>query len=185
MTVALALLLRPAATDLRLAVAGLLLSYATLVKLTNGLAAGLAVLLVGGFLGIRRALPFAAGALVFVPVAAAYWPLGYVHEEDGKNLLPVDPFSLGYVGRSWTESILFSPRTLIVLLPLAVVGALVLRRGYPLWLLLAFVLPNAAFYSFYAHTPIHPRFLYASLPPLFVLLAIGLVAAVERARPVR
>ncbi len=74
-TVALALLLSPGATDLRLAVAGVALSLATVVKLSNGLlaAAVLALLL----LSRRRAWAFAAGAVSLAPVAIAYWPLGY------------------------------------------------------------------------------------------------------------
>lgn len=180
--VALALLLRPRATDLTLVLAGLALSYATLVKLSNALLTGLAILIVLRFRGARPALPLALGALVLVPVAAAYWPLGYVSEENGHNLLPPDPFSLGYAGRSWTESLLFSPRTLLVLLPLALIGVFAVRRREALTLLLAATLVNPAFYSFYAHTPLHPRFLFASLPPFFVLWAAGAEAVVRRAR---
>jgi hypothetical protein len=36
---------------------------------------------------------------------------------------------------------------------------------------LSFLLLNPVFYSFYANTAQHPRFLYASLPELFVLWA--------------
>ncbi len=178
--VALALLLRPRSSDLTLALAGLALSYASLVKISNALLAALAVLVVLRFRGVRPALPLALGALVLLPVALAYWPLGYVSEENGRNLLPPDPFSLSYAGRSWTESLLFSPRTLIVLLPLAIVGALAVRRREALTLLLAATLVNAAFYSFYAHTSLHPRFLFASLPPFFVLWAAGAVAVARR-----
>ena len=39
--------------------------------------------------------------------------------------------------------------------------------------MLAFLLVNPVFYSFYANTAQHPRFLYASLPELFVLWAAG------------
>lgn len=173
-TVALALLLRPGRGDLALAAAGIALSYAALVKLSNGVTAAAAIVLVAGFLGVRRTLPLAAGALVFVPVLAAYWPLGYQNESGGR--LPSDPFGTGYLGRSWADSLLFSPRTLLILLPLALLGAVVLPRGYALALLLAFVLANAVFYSFYESTPQHPRFLYASLPPFFVLWAAGLLS---------
>lgn len=179
---ALALLLRPARTDVHLALAGVLLSFATLVKVTNGFAGVLAVVLVAACLGLRRALPLAAGGLSFAPALIAYWPLGYVHEEDGKNLLPPDPFSPDYVVRSWSDSLLFGPRTLAVLLPLAIVGVLVLRRGLALWLLLAFTLVNPLVYSFYAPTYVHPRFLAAGLPAFFVLWAAGLIAVADRLR---
>jgi len=182
-TVALALVLRPGRTDVQLALAGVLLSYATFVKLTNGLALALAVVLVAGFLGLRRALPLVAGSLSFVPALAAYWPIGYVQGEDGPNLLPQEPFAVDYAVRSWTDSLLFSPRTLMILLPFAIVGVAVMRRGFALWLLLAFTLANAALYSFYQPTYLHPRFLFASLPAFFVLLARGGLAVVERAQP--
>lgn len=183
--VALALLLRPGRSDLQLALAGVLLSSATVVKLTNGVAAALAVALVAGFLGLRRALPLAVGGLAFVPPLVAYWPIGYVQGEGGANLLPPDPFSLDYVARSWSDSLLFSPRTLVVLLPLAVVGALVLRRGFALALLVAFTLVNPVLYSFYEPTHVHPRFLFVSLPSFFVLWASGLVTAADRGRRLR
>ena len=43
-------------------------------------------------------------------------------------------------------------------------------RPWQLALVAAFLLVNPVFYSFYANTPQHPRFLYASLPELFVLV---------------
>ena len=181
--VVLALLLRPERTDLQLALAGVLLSFATLVKLTNGLAVVLAVVLVAGFLGVRRTVPLAVGAASFVPALVAYWPIGYVQGEDGPNLLPQDPFSVDYLVRSWSESLLFSPRTLAILLPLAIVGVIVSRRGFALCLLLAFTLANAVVYSFYQPTYLHPRFLFASLPAFFVLFALGSLAVADRARP--
>jgi hypothetical protein len=41
---------------------------------------------------------------------------------------------------------------------------------------------NATFYSFYANTANHPRFLYASLPELFVLWAGGIGVLAGRFR---
>jgi hypothetical protein len=49
-----------------------------------------------------------------------------------------------------------------------------LLRPWQLVLVLAFLLINPIFYSFYANTAQHPRFLYASLPELFVLWAAAL-----------
>lgn len=153
--VALALLLRPDRTDLQLVPASVLLSYGTLVKLTNGIVAALAV----------------AGGLAFLPPLLAYWPIGYIQGEGGPN-----------VTRSWDQSLLFTPRTLVVLLPAAVVGAVVLHRDFALALLPAFTLVNPVVYSFYAPTYVHPRFLFASLPSFFVLWAAGLVRVASAAR---
>ena len=57
-----------------------------------------------------------------------------------------------------------------------------MRRPWALALVLAFLLLNPVFYSFYANTALHPRFLYASLPELFVLWAagIGVLASLRR-----
>ena len=70
-------------------------------------------------------------------------------------------------------------------MPLAIVGVFGVRRPWALALVIAFLLLNAVFYSLYANTALHPRFLYASLPELFVLWAAGvavIVAAGARGR---
>jgi hypothetical protein len=129
---------------------------------------------------LRRVLPYLAGAVSLVLPLAADWPLGYPPLYDNPKSFPEHPFALGHVVPSWTDSLIFDPRTLAILAVLAVAGALAVRRPWPLALLLAWTLVNPVFYSFYANTPQHPRFLYASLPSLFVLIA-GLAAL--RARP--
>jgi hypothetical protein len=180
-TVALALLLAPRPAPTTLALAGVTLSLATTVKLTNAIAAALALALVAAHLGRGRALPYFAGLLSFVPVVVAYWPKSYypgLFDDPGSRQL----FSLDYMLRNWSESLLFGPRTLLVLVPLAVVGVVVLRRWWPRSLLAAWVLSNAVFYSFYSFTPQHPRFLFASLPAAFVLGSLGAATLVALAR---
>lgn len=171
--VAIALLLSPQLGALRLALAGALLGYATVVKVSNGLFAAVAVALVAGRLGPRRALPLAAAGASFAPLVAVYWPKGY------PAIPNVPGFSLGQAGRSWADSLLFDPRTLLILLPLAVLGALALRP-WTSSLLVAAVATNAVFYTFYEHTSLHPRFLYAALPALFVLEAAGAWLAIRK-----
>ena len=172
-TVALALLLAPHRGDGRMAMAGALLSFAVAVKLSNVflLAVGLAVLL--GRDGLRRALPAAAGALALAPIAIAYWPKGYPTLWDDPNSVSPHPFSVDYVFRSWTDSLVFHPRTLLVLLPLLVLGLFTLRSRWTLALFTGWILTTAAFYSLYDVTRFHPRFLYAVLPVVFVLEAAG------------
>jgi hypothetical protein len=169
----LALVLAPRLTSMRLALAGVLLSAATCVKLSNALLAALGLAVVVWRLGARRALPYLAGALSFAPVVLVYWPLSYPKLFGNRRSWPQDPFDPGHVVTAWTHSSLFTPHTLAILVPLALVGAFGLRRPYALVLVLAWLLVNPVFYSFYANTPKHPRFLYASLPALFVLWAAG------------
>ncbi|MDQ5821637.1 MAG: hypothetical protein M3540_09365 [Actinomycetota bacterium] len=180
LTAALALLLSPRATPVRSAVTGIALSFATVVKLTDGLlvALGLAVVLL-----VRRPVaPYLAGAVSFLPLIAVYWPLGYASLFDNPNSWPRDPFSGSYVLSSWTDSLLFTPRLLVLLVPLAALGALLLRAGRASGILVAWALAPAVFYSFYRVTWEHPRFIFASLPPLFVLWAAGALGVVDWAR---
>ena len=166
-----ALVLSPSLTPMRLALGGCALSVATCVKVSNGLlaVAALAIVYLRGRL--RDGLPYLAGALSFAPVVGAYWPLSYPKLYGNPQSWPRDPFDPVHVVSSWTHSSLFTPHTLAILVPLAVVGVFAVRRPWALALVLAFLLINPVFYSFYANTAQHPRFLYASLPELFVLWA--------------
>jgi hypothetical protein len=179
MTVALALLLRPRAGDGSFAAAGLLLGFATVTRLSNGLVAALAVSAVALCRGRRPAAFVAAGGLAFAPVVAAYWPKGYAAQFGNPESWPRHPFSLHWVARSWSDSLLFTPRALIVLVPLALLGAAALGARYALALVAAWILANAVFYSFYRVTWEHPRFLFVALPPLFILWARGAAALFE------
>jgi hypothetical protein len=175
-----AVVLSPRLTALRLALAGCALSVATSVKLSNALlaAAALAVVFLRG--RTRDALPYLAGALAFAPVVAAYWPLSYPKLVNDPQAWPRDPFDFAHVVSSWTHSSIFTPHTLAIIVPLAAIGVAGLLRPWQLALVLAFLLLNPVFYSFYANTAQHPRFLYASLPELFVLWAAGLAVLAER-----
>jgi hypothetical protein len=167
-----ALLLAPQLTPLRASLAGCALSLATLTKLSNGLLAAAALVVV--FLRRQPWPQYLAGALSLAPLVAVYWPLSYPKLFDNPQSWPRDPFDPAHVVTTWTHSSIFFPRTLLIVTPLAVLGAFAVKRPWPLALVLAFLLINPVFYSFYANTAKHPRFLYASLPFLFVLWAAGL-----------
>jgi hypothetical protein len=181
-----ALLLSPRLTAMRLSLAGCALGVATGVKVSNALLAAAALVVVFLRGGRREAAPYLAGGLAFVPVVAVYWPLSYPKLYDNRQSWPRDPFDPAHVVSSWTHSSIFTPHTLAIVVPLALVGTLGVRRPWPLALVLAFLLLNPVFYSFYANTANHPRFLYASLPELFVLWAAGvavLASLVPQLRP--
>lgn len=178
-----ALLLSPRLTELRLATSGVLLGLATAVKLSNGLLAAVLFVLVAHRLGTRGALPYLAGLLAFAPLVAIYGPKGYSAQFDSPG--ERHPFSADYVVRSWTDSLLFSPRTLLVLVPFSIVGAIALRAWWPRAVLVVWALVNPIFYSFHRATPEHPRYLFASLPAVFVLWVAGLAAAAAVVHVVR
>jgi hypothetical protein len=172
-TCAAALLLSPRMTPMRVSLAGCALSFATAVKVSNAVTAG--VVLVILFLRYRRgALPYLAGTLAFAPVVLVYWPLSYPKLYGNAKSWPHDAFDASHVVSSWTHSSIFTPHTLAIIVPLAVIGAFGLARPWTLAIVLAFLLVNPVFYSFFANTADHPRFLYASLPELFLLWAAGL-----------
>jgi hypothetical protein len=175
-----ALLLSPRLTPMRLSLAGCALSVATATKISNALLAAAALVVV--FLRGRKGdtLPFLAGLLAFAPVVLVYWPMSYPKLFHNKNSWPADPFDPAHVVSSWTHSSIFTPHTLAIIVPLAVVGIWGVRRPWALALVLAFLLLNPVFYSFYAVTAQHPRFLYASLPELFVLSAAGIAVLAAR-----
>lgn len=181
-TVALALLLAPRLASTHVAVAGVALSLATAVKLSNALLAGAALALVGYRLGARRALPYVTGALAFAPLVLVYWPKGYDTLREDPDYWPAHPFSADYLLSTWTDSLVFRPRVLILLVPLAALGAFVLGRWWPRFVLGAWIVSTAAFYSFYSFTWQHPRFLFATLPALFVLWAAGAARVLAPAR---
>jgi len=180
-TAAAALLLSPRLTPMRLALAGCALSLATSVKVSNALIAGL-VLVIVAVRHRRAALPYLAGALAFAPVVLVYWPKSYPKLYHNANSWPHDAFDVHHVVSSWTHSSIFTPHTLAIVVPLAVIGAFGVRRPWTLALVLAFLLVNPVFYSFFANTAEHPRFLYAGLPELFTLWAAGLAVLGARAR---
>jgi len=166
-----ALVLSPRLTSMRLSLAGCAFSAATLVKLSNALLAATALVVVFLRGRWREALPYLAGALALAPLVLVYWPISYPKLFNNPQSWPRDPFNPAHVVSSWTHSSIFTPHTLAIVAPLAIVGAFAIRRPWALALVLSFLLLNPVFYSFYANTAQHPRFLYASLPELFVLWA--------------
>lgn len=156
--------------------AGTLLGFATAVKLSNALLLALVVVVLAaaGGSGVRRAGIAALAGAAWLPLVAAYWPKGYVGMFGGRIAAEERPFSLDNVGKSWGESLLFTPRLLVLLVPLLLVG-LICSNGRARALLGGTVLVTVAFYSPYGAFAQHPRFLYAALPAACVLIAVALL----------
>jgi hypothetical protein len=177
---AVVILLAPSLEPVMLTAAGILLSFSVAVRLSNAVVAALALAVVVYRAGPRRSLPFAAGLATFVPVVAAWWSRGYAALFDSP-VWPRHPFSLSHVVPAWTDSLLFTPRALAILVPLAAVGVIAIRTAWARMLVAGVIVVTAAFYSFYANTPLHPRFLYVAFPELFTLWAAGAVLVVTAA----
>ena len=112
---------------------------------SNGLFAAAAVGLLALRLGPTRTVPAAAAGVAWIPLVAVYWPKGYPKIEN------VPGFSLAQADRSWIDSLIFDPRTLLVLLPLALLGLAAVCR-WSAGLLGAVIATNVALYTFYEHT---------------------------------
>lgn len=176
------LLLRPATGPVGRAAAGLAIGFATVTKLTNGVLGLVLAILVAWRQGVRAATPYAAGALVSVPLLIAYWPKGYVGMFDGATAAVARPWSIAYVDDAWRDSLVFTPRLLLILAPLLVVGCFVVSDRRVLAVVSAPIVVGAVTYSFYYGTDLHPRFLYSAMPFVFVLEAAGALAVVGAAR---
>ena len=181
-TVASALLVRSESGRTGHVGAGALLGFAAVVKLTNGLLAVALLPLVWWRRGLRTAAVTAGGGVLFAPVVAAYWDKGYKEIYGGSISASDRPWALDYASANWQDSLLFTPTMLLVLAPLAIVGAVALRDRWILVMLAAVIAVTALTYTVYYVTALHPRFLFVALPALFVLEARGAVALVEAVR---
>jgi hypothetical protein len=176
-TVALALVVGRRSTARHDAIAGTLLGAATLVRLSNVLLVGCVVASLLVWRGRRTAATAAAAAAAWAPAVIAYWPKGYPKLKP--PVFPAHPFALSYASNAWTESMLWRPALLAVVVPIALVGAF---RVAPLAraTLVAAIFVTAAFYIFYELTPIHPRFLFVVVPALMTLWAAGAATIADR-----
>jgi hypothetical protein len=171
---ALVLVLDRRPTDTALAVAGVLLSLASVVRLSNAVIAAVVLVVTAARLGVRRTIVLLVALGAFLPVALAYWSKGYTSLPAAHGGLPPKPFALHYVRIAWTDSLLWRPPVLLLLLPLAAIGTLGVSGVWRRWLLWLVVAGTAAFYSVYSVTDIHPRFLYVVFPLVLVLWCSGI-----------
>jgi hypothetical protein len=163
--------LRSRGSPLALAGAGSLLSFATVVKLSNGSILLVVLVAIGLQVGLRATVPFVLAAAVWVPVLVAYWPLGYVGIYHGWDAASTRLWGVDYVADAWLRSTLLTPLVLVLIVPAALVGFIVIRDAYARALIGGTIAATVLPYSFYEYTAMHPRFLYVALPFVFVLEA--------------
>jgi hypothetical protein len=176
----LTLVLRPGSSTLDVTVAGALLGYAVAVRLSDVFVLGCVVVALAAWGRVRDAAWMCGAAAAFAPLVLAYWPKGYAELEP--PTFPAHPFSISYVPDAWTDTLLWRPTVLLVLIPLALVG--IRRASRPAAILLwSCVAVTAVFFSLYRVTAIHPRFFFVVLPIVLLFWAAGAAevgAAVRR-----
>jgi hypothetical protein len=175
--VALICILRRPASDLAFVLAGLSLGFATVVKYTNGGISIVLVLVLVAFGQRRAALLVAASGLVFAPVVLAFWGKGYGTYYGGGVSTNPHPFGLNYITPAWTDSSLFTPTLLCLLVIPALLGLVLLPSAFARAVVTAPIVATVVTYSVYDATPIHPRFLFVALPMVLTLDATAVVGA--------
>ena len=162
--------------------AGIAFGYATAVRPTNIVFAVAAAILFGSERDWRSAWRLVVGGVTVMPIVLAFLPkkrgydLELVRDESGAPL-----WSNDYLVSTFSESSVWQPLLLVLLLPLVAVGMMAVRSRGVAFLLLGGALANAAIYAFFRATPEHPRYLYAGLPALLVLWAAGMAWLAGRA----
>ena len=169
-----------------LVTAGIVLGYSIAVRPTNIVFAAAALVLLAwerDWLGARR---FVVGGLTVLPIVVAFLPkkrgydLELARDETG---LPL--WSNDYLVSTFTDSSVWQPELLLLLLPFVVVGVVASRSRPAALMLLGGALANAVIYMFFRATWEHPRYLHAGLPALLVLWTAGVAYAADYARRAR
>jgi hypothetical protein len=171
--VGLVLVLERANGNVGAALGGGLLGLSVLVRLTNVLIAAAVVVALLLWRERQRAIAVAVTGLASAPAVALYYPKGYPMLKP--PVFPKHPFRFSYASAAWNQSLMWHPAVLLAIVPIALVGALRVRRRVSALLCLSVAL-TAGFYTFYKLTPIHPRFLFVVLPMVAILWVAGVGA---------
>ena len=166
-----------------LVTAGIVFGYATGVRPTNIVFAAAAAILFASERDWRSVGRLVVGGVAVLPIMLAFLPkkrgydLELARDETG---LPL--WSNDYLITTFTDSTVYRPLLLVLLLPFVAVGVLAVRSRPVALMLLGGVLANAAVYSFFRATWEHPRYLQAGLPALLVLWSAGAAWVADHAR---
>jgi hypothetical protein len=169
------------------ALAGSLVGFAAAVRISNVTIAALLALALALYATRRELGVFLAASAGGGAIVVSFWSLGYATFSGGKSeQAPNGLFSWHYLARSWRDSAVFDWKMLLLLVPLAALGAYALRRRrLEALVLVGTVVLTALFYSAYYITALHPRFLFVALPALFALIAVGASTLSRRGARVR
>ena len=169
-----------------LVTAGIVLGYAIAVRPTNLVFAAAAMALLAwdrDWRGVRR---FVVGGLTVLPIVVSFLPKKRGYDlELARDQTGLPLWSNDYLFSSFTDSSLWRPGLLLLLLPFVAVGVVASRSRPVALMLLAGALANAVIYAFFRATWEHPRYLHAGLPALLVLWTAGVAHAADYARRAR
>lgn len=169
-----------------LVTAGIVLGYATSVRPTNVVFAAAVAVLLASERDWRGAGRFVVGGAAVLPIVLAFLPKKRGYELELTRDASGPLWSNDYVLSTFTDSSVWRPLLLVLLLPLVVLGTIAARSRPAALMLLGGALGNAALYSFFRATWEHPRYLQAGLPGLLVLWSAGaawLAGRAARSRP--
>ena len=166
-----------------LVTAGIVLGYATAVRPTNIVFAAAAAILFASERDWRSVGRFVVGGVAVLPIMLAFLPKKRGYDlELARDQTGLPLWSNDYLITTFTDSTVWRPLLLALLLPLVAIGVLALRSRPVALMLLGGVLANAAIYAFFRATWEHPRYLQAGLPALLVLWSAGAAWLAENAR---
>lgn len=163
--------------------AGIVFGYATAVRPTNIVFAAAAAIMFASERDWRSVARFVVGGLAVLPIMLAFLPKKRGYDlELARDQTGLPLWSNDYLLSSFTDSSVYRPLLLALLLPVVAVGVLALPSRRIALMLLGGVLANAVVYSFFRATWEHPRYLQAGLPALLVLWAAGAARLGEHLR---
>jgi hypothetical protein len=169
-----------------LVTAGIVLGYAVAVRPTNIVFAAAAALLLGWERDWRGIGRFVAGGLTVLPILLAFLPKKRGYDlELARDQTGLPLWSNDYLLSTFTDSSVWQPQLLALLLPFVLVGVIAARSRAVALMLLGGALANAAVYSFFRATWEHPRYLQAGLPAVLVLWSAGAAFLADRVRLAR
>jgi hypothetical protein len=163
-------------------IAGALLGLGTAIRLSNALVIGCILVWLAAARRLRQATLLALAALAWLPAEIIYWPKGYPSLPP--RVFATHPFTLHYADVAWSQNLLWHPATLLVIVPVALVGIARVDRHFSA-LLWSCVAVTALLYTFYFATPQHPRFLFVVLPIVLVYWAAGVSLLLQKLSSLR
>ncbi len=166
-----------------LVAAGIVFGFATAVRPTNIVFGAAAAILFASERDWRSVGRLAVGGVAVLPIMLAFLPKKRGYDlELARDQTGLPLWSNDYLASTFTDSSVWRPLLLALVLPLVAIGVTALPSRRVALMLLGGALANAAVYSFFRATFEHPRYLQAGLPALLVLWTVGAAWLADQAR---